>query len=359
MKRSVTGRRDNANSLHDLLLANHELELVRAYDRHVVALEIACGGALIGMHRVIVFAFLHHIARLWKRDLDFACGIRPRIPASVVEMQMRIDHGPHVRRRYSDLMQSVFEAGAAVGPLVLDAVNVLELLGLLVPRSRVDENRAERMLDQQAPHSELNPVAFVGRNPALPQRLRNHSEHCATVQPLAACLNRVNGEVTDFSSFNQRCRIHAVVSLVTGEGHALRRFFLRDARCRISFSRSSQVVHPRSARLVEQAQQAAGRGDRVARSAMPAGDLYSIVVRDIVERPPRKMRQQPARETNGAQLVAGDARAGRSLYLVREEAPVELRIVRNEDISLELLEKRRHDPPRMSARPSPCPTRCW
>src|ERR1700730_1307587 len=103
-------------------------------------------------------------------------------------MEMGVNHDRDVGRYDTGLLQSILEHGRAVRALVLEAVNVLELLVLLVARAGVDEDEARWMLDEQASHAELYPVPWVGGNALLPKRLRNDTEHGAAVEPLPAGL---------------------------------------------------------------------------------------------------------------------------------------------------------------------------
>src|ERR1700693_6039178 len=173
-----------------------------------------------------------------------------RIPAGVIAGEVGVDHERNIRWRYPDLLQTILEHGRAVRALVLDPVNILELFALFVARTRIDEDETRRMLDYQPRHPELYPVRRVGGDAPLPERFRNHAEHGAAVEPLAACLNRVNRKAADLAALNERTRCcHAVVSRVTGVGNpdALR-FFRRPAGVRSNVCSSPQVPHPRSAR---------------------------------------------------------------------------------------------------------------
>ncbi len=53
------------------------------------------------------------------------------------------------------------------------------------------------MLDQEAAHGERNPVALVGSNLSLPQRLGHHAEHRAAIEALQAGLERVAAQAAD------------------------------------------------------------------------------------------------------------------------------------------------------------------
>src|SRR5207247_870502 len=93
-------------------------------------------------------------------------------------------------------------------------------LVLLVAGAVVDEHRTDGLLDEQTAHAELNTIALVGLNAALPKRLRNDAEHGAAVEPLPAGLNRVNAPAPQLSRFDEWLWNHAVVSSDTAWGIA-------------------------------------------------------------------------------------------------------------------------------------------
>src|ERR1700692_1361349 len=133
---------------------------------------------------------------------------------------MGVDHDRNVGWRDPDLLQASLEHRGTVGALVLEPVDVLELLVLLVARTGVDEDEARRVLDQKAPHAELNPVPLVGGDALFPERLWNDADHGAAVESLPPGLDRVNRQAADFAALHERTRRrHAVVSRVTGVGN--------------------------------------------------------------------------------------------------------------------------------------------
>src|SRR5262245_13123539 len=75
---------------------------------------------------------------------------------------------------------------------VLDAIDLVELVRLLVASAGVDEHRTDLVLDQEAAHAELDAVPRVRRDAALPQRLGDDAKHRAAVELLPAGLNRVH-----------------------------------------------------------------------------------------------------------------------------------------------------------------------
>src|SRR6185437_919127 len=153
-----------------------------------------------------------------------------------------------VLRPDADLSQSVLEPGGAARTFVLDTIDVVELRVLLVPRPGVDQHWSDVMLDQQTAHTELDAIALVGRNAALPQRLRHDAEHRAAIEPLATGLDRMHTPAAKLAALDERFGNHALVSSVTECGSAgARRGRLRLVPGpRISASSSSSVRHPRS-----------------------------------------------------------------------------------------------------------------
>ena len=115
----------------------------------------------------------------------------------MIEVQVRVDDDPDVLRPNAKLRESILEQRASVRAGVLDAVDVVELRRLLVARARIDDDDVGFVLDHQASHAELNAVALVGRNAPFPERLRNDTEHRATIELLATGLNRVNAQLAD------------------------------------------------------------------------------------------------------------------------------------------------------------------
>src|SRR2546422_3924417 len=63
-----------------------------------------------------------------------------------------------------ELRERLFELGTPVLPFVHDAVDVLELLVLLVAEPRVHKHEPVVVLDEEAAQRQGNAVALVGRN---------------------------------------------------------------------------------------------------------------------------------------------------------------------------------------------------
>src|SRR6185503_15655421 len=97
-----------------------------------------------------------YVPRLRERRHHPSRVVASRVAAGVVEMQMRVDHERDVIRRYAELTQPVLQLRRTTRPRVLDAVDVVELVILLVPRAVVDQHEPRLVLDEQTPHAQLN-----------------------------------------------------------------------------------------------------------------------------------------------------------------------------------------------------------
>src|SRR4029079_4642400 len=115
---------------------------------------------------------------------------------------MRIDHQRDVLGTNSDVEEAVLEPGRPALAAILYAVDVVELLIFLVPRAGVDENRTDLMLDEETAHPELDAIALIGNDTALPEHLRHDAEHRAAVQLLTAGLDRVDRPPADAARFD-------------------------------------------------------------------------------------------------------------------------------------------------------------
>src|SRR5688572_16666499 len=105
---------------------------------------------------------------------------------------------------HPQITQSVFKLRRRLAvAAVLDPVDLVELVVFLVPRSSVDQNETGVVLDEQTPHAELDAIALIGRNAALPQRFWNNTEHRTAVEPLPACLNGVYAPTTNDTTLHQ------------------------------------------------------------------------------------------------------------------------------------------------------------
>src|SRR5687768_17196810 len=68
---------------------------------------------------------------------------------------------------------------------------------------------------------------------------------------------------------------------------------------------------------------------------MSPWDLYSVIVGHVVEGAPCQMRKQTSREPHGAESPAHETIARCTVHLVRNELPVELRVVCDKHVALE------------------------
>src|SRR6059036_2850941 len=189
----VSGRREAADAGKGLRVAVDE----RERDRLEVGREVTRRRALVGVARELQLPPLDDVAGLWEAQTDATRWIAVGIAARVIEVQVGIDHPADVGGGMPELRERIFELGTPVLPFVHDAVDVLELLLLLVAEPRVHKHEPVVVLDQEAAQRQRNAVALVGRNATLPQRFRHDPEHGAAVEGLAAGLERVAGEAAD------------------------------------------------------------------------------------------------------------------------------------------------------------------
>src|SRR5690242_863626 len=124
------------------------------------------------------------------------------VSAGMIEVQMAVDDHLDVARRDPELRESIFETRRSLLATILDAIDVVELRVFLVARAGIDQHRPDVVLDQQTPHAKLNPVARVGGNAALPERLGHDAEHRAAVELLATGLNRMHAKTAELSCCN-------------------------------------------------------------------------------------------------------------------------------------------------------------
>ena len=199
MKRHVPRGEHHRDPGHDLAIPFYQIEAIRFNDRFPVAPEVARAGSLVRVRSPMVLAFLHHISRIRKRRPHRARRIDVRIATRVIEVQVRVDHERYVGHTMAGRDDRVLEIRARDALVVqrtrvLESIDVVELRVLFVPRAGIDEHEPDVVLDQEAPHPERNPVAFVGRDLAFPERLRHDAEHRAAVELLAAGLEGMHSE---------------------------------------------------------------------------------------------------------------------------------------------------------------------
>jgi hypothetical protein len=184
---------DAANARERFDLPVHELE---RHGLEVVG-EIARRGPLVRVEGEVELPFLHDVPRTGKGQGELPRLVPVGVPARVIEVEVGIDHAAHVLRPMAQLGERVLELRAAVGPFVLETVDVPELRVLLAADPGVDQHEAVVVLDQQAAKGERDPIAVVRRDPALPQGLGHDPEHGAAIQALHAALEGVTGEAAD------------------------------------------------------------------------------------------------------------------------------------------------------------------
>ena len=139
-------------------------------------------------------------------------------------MQVGVDHQAHIRRGKPSLPDAVLERRAPLGARIFHAVNGMKLRILLIAKSRVDQDEAVLVLNEQTPHTKRDAVLGICGEPAFPQRLRHDPKHGATVELLAARLDGVNAPAAKGTGLEQGLRsTHVMTSSEGGSGNARRR----------------------------------------------------------------------------------------------------------------------------------------
>ncbi len=129
----------------------------------------------------------------------------------MVEVEVGVDHDVHVGRVEAGVSDPVLEARRIA--VVRHAVDLVELLALLVPDPGVDQDQRVGRLDEQTAERQRDAVATVGRNPPLPERLGDDAEHRPPVELLDPGLDPVHADRSDLDAPAER---QALV-----EGHVL------------------------------------------------------------------------------------------------------------------------------------------
>src|SRR5213594_2351871 len=192
----VPGRGNAADARQYVDLPLHRLEP----DGLEVVREIARLGALVGVARELELPPLHHVGRLRKCGEDAPLAGAPGVASRVVEVQVGVDHPAHLLGPVAELGERVFEAGAPLPALVLDAVDVLELVAFLVAEPGVDQHESRVVLHEEAAQRQRDAVAVVRGDAPLPQGLRHHAEHGPAVQVLHPGFERMAGQAADLES---------------------------------------------------------------------------------------------------------------------------------------------------------------
>src|SRR5437899_4395471 len=162
-----------------------------------VVREIARLRALVGVARELELPPLHHVGRLRECGEDAPLAGTPGVASRVVEVQVGVDHPAHLLGPVAELGERVFEAGAPLPALVLDAVDVLELVAFLVAEPGVDQHESRVVLHEEAAQRQRDAVAVVRGDAPLPQGLRHHAEHGPAVQVLHPGFERMAGQAAE------------------------------------------------------------------------------------------------------------------------------------------------------------------
>src|SRR5690606_7334254 len=156
-----------------------------------------------------------------------------RVPARVIEVQVRVDDDVHVLRGEARVAQRILQSRRRPG--IVQAVDLVELRALLGAEAAVHQHQRARRLDQQAAQGERDAVPLIRRDPPLPQRLGHHPEHRPAVQPLEPRLQRVQPEPPQRTCTPQRqvgrglrklhhCTLLHRTTLALAHAHALALF---------------------------------------------------------------------------------------------------------------------------------------
>jgi hypothetical protein len=160
----------------DLDLFVDELELPRGLERREIVGVIGRVGPLVRVHRVQPLEALERVARA-REGRDERVAVPPRVPAGVVEVEVRVHDERDVFRSNAALRELAEELRRA-----LDPVDAAELVAHLRARARLDDDDVIRIADEQAAHVHLDAVQCVGGLLLLPEHLRDHAEHRAAIE---------------------------------------------------------------------------------------------------------------------------------------------------------------------------------
>ena len=201
------------------------------------------------------------------------------------------------------------------------------------------------MLDEQAAHAELDPIALVGGDAPLPERLRDDAEHRAAVELLAAGLDRVDAQAADVARVSTRRLTESCACVSSVDGVWQRRRPARRLRLRRRgvAEQTLEIVERRRSR--DRARRPAVEAAPAPSRGVAAGAVARVVLDAvIVPRPQSRLRRRScgsklARQPHRAERASRERPPRRALDLRRHEAPVEPRVVRDEHVSLEHAEQ--------------------
>src|SRR5215203_5092581 len=85
-------------------------------------------------------------------------------------------------------------------------------------------------------------------------------------------------------------------------------------------------------RLTQQANEYLCGGEGIAPGSVPRCVLHAIEARQMIERAPRELRHEASRHLHRAEAPPFHALTGGTRDLCRDEAPIEARVMRHEDV---------------------------
>ena len=189
-KGHMTGHQPGANPRQDLFVTLDQLPASDVGDGFEVWREIAGLCPFVGMASVLQLTLLNHVGRIGKSE-PHSTALAHRVTTGVIEVEMRVDHPTNVLRFDAGLGQRVLELCRSGSAYVGHAVDVRELLALLVADAGIEQRRSVGMVDQDASERERDAIAIVGGNPTRPQRPGNDAEHCPAVEFLDSRFQRM------------------------------------------------------------------------------------------------------------------------------------------------------------------------
>src|SRR5688572_19571033 len=151
------------------------------------------------MRGVLPLLNADHIPRVRKGRSNFAGLVAPREASGMVEVQVRGERDLDVIHRQARVRERMDDVAGAI-----DGVDVRALRVHLVPYTCIDDHRL-LAADQERPHRECDPIPFVCRRAAFPQRFGDNPEHRAAVQPEVAVEKRGQLEVTEADGVHLTC----------------------------------------------------------------------------------------------------------------------------------------------------------
>src|SRR5690625_324352 len=191
--RYMTRGQEDTDPRDDLGLTIDEIEVASLLDWIEVVGQITRPDSLIPRVSELELAPLHDIPSAREGEADDRLGIVMSVPASMVEVEVSIDHIFDIVGRETSIPNRILETGRRT--LVLDTVDLHELRVLLVTDTRIDQDECIGCLDEEAAETEGDTVPLISRDPTLPEDLGNHPEHRTTIEVLESSLEGMNTKI--------------------------------------------------------------------------------------------------------------------------------------------------------------------